>query len=67
METSNCPEKYAEELRQRAKENLNKIFQTPEGVSSGQVESIVDDIIMSAVFKVAELQQKSIKQSRENK
>jgi hypothetical protein len=48
-----------EKLRHRAKRNLNRMFDIPEGTSSGTVEQIVDDIISCATIRIAVLQLKA--------
>jgi hypothetical protein len=49
------------EYRIKAKRSLMAMFKIPEGYSSGEVESIVDNIIWAAVHQVAELQMESMK------
>lgn len=49
------------EYRTKAKRSLMAMFKIPEGFSSGEVESIVDNIIWAAVHQVAELQMESMK------
>lgn len=49
----------AEKLRQEAKNLLLKLFDIPDGYSSGMVERVVDCIVGAAVLEVASLIQQS--------
>lgn len=51
----------ADKLRQEAKRLLLKLFNVPEGFSSGAIERVVDCIIGAAVLEVASLMQESTK------
>ena len=53
----------SDKLRQEAKNLLLKLFNIPDGFSSGMVERVVDCIVGAAVLEVASLVQQSAQQS----
>ena len=53
------PQEAAEELKSEAKHKLCRMFDIPEGYSSGVVERIVDCIVGAAILETADLMSKA--------
>lgn len=51
-------------MRARAKQNANRLFNIPDGYSSGMVEELVDDIINCAILEIGVMQAEALQNTQ---